>query len=174
MFNKPKAHVIDWKYKWSSGAPCPHVISSGHSTYLVYYALENAPSWDGADTKVIDPDKDEQLPLVLVEFTKCYLYKFGGANDEVFHGLPLWNIGLKPYEAHLVSNSGWIKEEKKIQKVHSCFSDEVWSKKKHYVLLFHDELFECIADGYELEVFKDTFKNVTKTALDRCFGNDND
>ena len=90
----------------------------------------------------------------LIEFLHCYCYKLGGANDEVFSGLPLYNQGLEFYGAHIIHNSNCIESEKKINQVHPYYKEEYWQDRKHYMLLFHGEMFECIAEGYKVEILK--------------------
>lgn len=161
------AILCDWPVKWNKGAPLPHVISSGHKTFLIYYTGEIDPAWDGTYVKIIDPAKEELLLLAVVEFIHCYAYKFGGANDEVIHGHPLWGRGLEPYGAHIIHNSRWIKEEEKINSVHRYYKAERWKKINHYLLLFHDEMFECLAEGFKIETVRDTFKHVLKESNNR-------
>lgn len=158
---------IEWNVKWDTGAPCPYVISAGGRAFLIYYINEIDPNWDGTYTNVIDSSSDDILPLALVEFIRCYSIKFGGANDEVINGHPLWGKGLVPYGAHIIENSEWLKHEMKISSVHSYYNEESWDVKKHIVLLFHDELFECITEDYKIEVIRDSFNNVLKEAQNR-------
>ncbi|MFC4777307.1 hypothetical protein ACFO9Q_10985 [Paenibacillus sp. GCM10023252] len=158
---------IDWEPEWSVGAPIPHVISSGHQSYLIYYIEEESQDWDGINVKVMDSNANEELPIAVVEFKGCYAYKFGGANDEVLYGHPLYKKGLKFYSAHKVINSNWIKAEEKINSVHDYYNPEPWRDRIHYLLLFHDELFECIADGYETSVYRESFKTVLSKVLNK-------
>jgi hypothetical protein len=105
---------------------------------------------------MIDNTSDTTYPLALVEFSGN-TFRFGIANDEVFSGLPLWDKGLEGYAAHTIENSTWIKELKNINKVHHRYNEELWKDKKHYTLLFHDEIFEIIARDYKIETFNTTF-----------------
>jgi hypothetical protein len=167
--NKETVEVLDWKYQWSSGAPLPYVVSSGQKTFLIYFLQENDPNWNGTYVNVIDSASSDKFPLAVIEFLRCYCYKFGGANDEVFSGLPLYNDGLESYGAHIIHNSKWIEAEKKINKVHSYYEEEQWKDKRHYMLLFHDEMYECIAEGYKVETFQDSFENVVMLTTKRLF-----
>ncbi|MEQ8190547.1 MAG: hypothetical protein ABRQ39_21455 [Candidatus Eremiobacterota bacterium] len=161
------AMLCDWPVKWDTGAPLPHVISSGNKTFLIYYTGKIDPEWDGTYVKIIDPAKEELLTIAIVEFIHCYAYKFGGANDEVIHGHPLRGKGLEPYGAHIIHNSRWIKEEVKINSVHRYYKTETWEKINHYLLLFHDEIFECLAEGFKIEIVRDTFEHVLKESINR-------
>lgn len=158
---------IEWEVKWDTSAPCPYVISANGRAFLIYYISESDSNWDETYTNVIDSTSDEVLPLALVEFIRCYAIKFGGANDEVINGHPLWGKGLVPYGAHIIENSEWLKHEMEINSVHSYYNKERWARKKHIVLLFHDELFECITEEYKIEIIRDSFFNVIKEAQNR-------
>ena len=108
----------------------------------------------------------------LIQFSWCYCYKFGGINDEVIHGHPLFEHGLEAYEAHYIENSSWIKEESRINSVHNCHDQSSWDKYKHYIFTFHDEIFECIADGYTVDIFKGRIQAVFDIATKRLFEKD--
>ena len=71
----------------------------------------------------------------------------GSPNDEVLNGHPLWGSGLEGYSAHEVKNSPWIRELMDINRVHDRFRESQWSDDRHFVLTFHDETLECIADA---------------------------
>ncbi len=108
---------------------------------------------------MIDNKSDNTYPLALVEFNGS-TFRFGIANDEVFSGLPLWNKGLEYYRAHIIENSTWIAQLKDINRVHAYYNEERWKTKKHYSLLFHDEIFEVIATEYKIEIFNSTFEQL--------------
>jgi len=160
-----------WEVPWDMGAPLPHVLSSGYKTYLMYLVREPDPNWDGTYVTVVDPTSPEVLPIALVEFIRCYDFKFGGPNDEVMEGHPLHGKGLGSYDAHLIANSHWLAELEQINSVHIFYNPSAWKgpKLKHYMLLFHDEMFECIAEDHKIEVFQGTFELVFEVATRRLF-----
>jgi len=145
------AAEIEWKPAWDVGAPLPHVVSSGGRTLLLYLARISDPAWDGTYVNVIDPASPSGEDLALVEFHGCYAHKFGGPNDEVFHGHPLANRGLVAYRAHAIERSRWIEEQRKINAVHAQYRAESWADMQHYLLAFHDDVFECIARGFSIK-----------------------
>ncbi|MEP7264014.1 MAG: hypothetical protein ABI772_05940 [Bacteroidota bacterium] len=153
------AKVIDRKPEWSTGATLPQVFSNSQNTYLIYLINEVDPDWDGTNPKGVDNTSNKQYHLALVEFDGND-FKFGIANDEVHHGLPLWSKGLKHYCAHLIENSLWIEEKKKINKVHRMYNEDNYKGLQHLLFLFHDELFEIITDKYHIETFRTTFKDL--------------
>jgi len=153
------ARVIEWTPEWDIGAPTPQVFSNGHKTFLIYLINEPEPDWDGTSVTMIDNTSETKYSLALVEF-KGHTFRFGIAGDEVFSGLPLWGKGLKYYAAHIIENSTWITELKSINKVHQYYKEERWNDKKHFALLFHDEIFEIIATDYKVETFNSTFEEL--------------
>ena len=163
------AILIDNLYPWCSGAPLPHVVSGMNKTFLIYYL---ASSFQADAHKIIALDEKSEYITVLIEFNFCYCYKFGGMNDEVFHGHPLYEQGLEGYEAHYIENSSWIKGEMKIQSAHHSHNPNKphWlDNYKHYFFTFHDEVFECIAQGYTVELFRGNIKAVYDIASGRLF-----
>lgn len=167
--NEETAMLLDYPYPCDIGAPLPHVISDGNRTFLIYYINEHHPKWSAADKKIIDLNSGHNDMTALVEFINCYNYKFGGINDEVISGHPLYSHGLEAYEAHEMIHSKWLDEEEKINSIHSNYSHAVWEKRKHYIFTFHDEIFECIAEGYRVEIFKGRIRSVFLEATKRLF-----
>jgi hypothetical protein len=157
---KEYARTIPWSPAWSVGAPMPQVFSNGHTTYLIYYINTPDPNWDGTYVTMINNKSDTTYPLAIVSFTYPHSHRFGIVNDEAAGGHPLADKGLETYAAHIVENSSWIEELKTIHKVHPYYSEMRWLKYKHFLLFFHDEIFEIIAHDYKIEVFHSTFRDV--------------
>ncbi|HYL42233.1 MAG TPA: hypothetical protein VEU97_02505, partial [Ktedonobacteraceae bacterium] len=80
------ALACEWEVAWEPNAPRPHIMASGGKTYLMYI-VEDDSNWDGSS---------DMLTIALVKFIDCYAYTFGGPNDEVLSGHPLWGRGLEP------------------------------------------------------------------------------
>ncbi|PUB27995.1 hypothetical protein C8K30_104451 [Promicromonospora sp. AC04] len=136
---------MDLAAQWDTGAPLPHLVSNGSAAVLICYASTVDPNWDGTYATVVSPT--DPMPAQLLEFTfgHCHATKFGGPNDEVISGHPLFSRGLEPYEPHIVHNSPWIAEEERINSVHPLHQGG-WSQRlKHYFFMFHDETFEALA-----------------------------
>ena len=161
------AQVIEWSPHWSSGAPMPQVFSNGLKTFLIYHIHENDPNWDGSYVTMVDNTSEETYPLALVEFIKPHSHKFGTVNDEAANGHPLFEKGLELYSAHTVENSNWIEELKTIHKVHPYYNEDSWDDQKHFLLFFHDEMFEIIAEGYTIETHFTSFLNLATEAISR-------
>lgn len=147
----------------------PQIFSNGHKIYLVYLVKEDHPNWDGTYVTIVDSKSEAMYPLALVEFISPHTYRFGTVNDEAAHGHPLYGKGLDYYEAHLVENSTWIEELKNIHQVHPGFRESYWTEEKHYLLFFHDALFEIIARGFTIEVYHATFKDLATEVINRLY-----
>jgi len=137
---------------------------------LIYLVSTLDPNWDGTYAQVRDPSVDENEFLAIVSFERCYAYKFGGPNDEVIQGHPLYGRGLVAYHAHQIANSGWIEAEKRINSVHRGFRPETWDNRKHYLLAFHDECFECLAENHSIEVMHATFRQALARVTEYVVG----
>lgn len=58
---------------------------------------------------------------------------------------------MKSSVLYQVINSTWIPEIISVNRIHPDHKDEFFESLKHYLILFHDETFECIADSYEVQ-----------------------
>lgn len=157
---KEYAREIEWIPEWSYGAPLPQIFSNGHKTYLTYFIDTPDPNWDGSYTTMVDNKSDNIFPLAIVTFIRPNSHRFGIVNDEAADGHPLYEKGLRVYSAHIIENSTWIEELKAIHKVHPYYSDKHWTNYKHFLLFFHDEIFEIIAEGYKIETYRSTFRDI--------------
>ena len=131
--------------------PQPPIAPFRSSGARVFSVSEPDPDWDGSYVNVIDPSAADSRPLAVVEFDQCYVYQFGGPNDEVFQGHRLAGRGLWGYGAYLVENSKWIREMMTINSVHRLYDESLWTDYRHYFLAFRDECFECIAINHRVE-----------------------
>ena len=161
------ARVIEWTPSWDFGAPCPQVFTNGLKTFLIYMINEPDPNWDGSYTTQINPNSETTYPLALVEFIYAHSHRFGIVNDEAADGHPLYDKGLETYAAHIIENSKWIAELKQIHKVHPQYSELRWLKLNHYLLFFHDDMFEVVAHDYKSELYNSTFKDLAIEVVKR-------
>jgi hypothetical protein len=167
IFNREKAEKIPFNPKWSGGAPLPHLLQSEYRAFLTYYINTTDPNWDGTYVTAKDPSSSEKDNIAVVEWKRCRGAMLGGLNDEAISGHRLYNKGLSKggYDAFIVKNSKWIEELRKGNSVHSQHKDELFSKLNHYILLFHDTTFECLAESFEIEILNDSMPEVLKTVI---------
>jgi len=143
----------------SIGAPIPVVLSDEFVTVVAFY-LQNTPDdWDGTSVRIVSKETEDE-PLALFRFSFCYASIFGAPNDEAFAGHPLADRGLEPYGAFVIENSSWIRQLERMNSVHPFHKPERFWALKHYVLSFHDSTFECVADGYTVELHDSSINNI--------------
>jgi len=134
-----RAIPIDLGIKWTAGAPVPTVLADEDNTYLVFDLC--GTDLQGGQTGVIT-------------WTGLSAFMFGFPNDEAQHGHRLWrsNGEVPPYyEAVEVVDSTWLAELIETERSHPNAPAQPFASSRHFVLLFHDSTFECIATGYRVE-----------------------
>ncbi|GAC1591957.1 MAG: hypothetical protein NVS3B21_11020 [Acidimicrobiales bacterium] len=118
--------------RWSSGAPEPILIATGWRTLVAIY--------------LASPAVQNDMEVQVAEFVSCSAVRFGFPNDEVLTGHPLWGHGLEFYATHEVEDSSWLHDLRSIESVHPRAADTPFWDQKHFVLTFHDNTLEAIAD----------------------------
>jgi hypothetical protein len=141
------AEVIDIGGLWDVGAPMPHVIAGSHSAFIVTFARDVDPDWDGTSVTVRSPSAEDAEPLLVIEIARCHDIRFGGPNDEAIHGHPLHGRGLVGFQANEVHNSEWLASAIQVNSVHPYHSDAPFRRLHHYVLPFHDETVEALGES---------------------------
>lgn len=150
--NEEHAVPIDFPVQWDVGAPLPQLLVNDFRALLLFRVKGPDPNWDGSYATVKGPPSEQTESLALVEFKGCTSAKLGSPNDEALDGHPLAGKGLEAYTAQLVKRSRWLAELQKINSVHSNYRRDAWQHRNHYVLWFHDKTFECIAEGFTVEL----------------------
>lgn len=158
---RPAAIPIPWEPCWSPGAPLPHVIASDCDAMLAYLVHEPDPAWDGTYAVMVGPDSQDEL-IAVVTVKNCYGFRFGGPNDEVFAGHPLAHSGFVGYGAFRVENSDWKATERRTNAVHPQFNPAKWESVSHYLLAFHDSVFECICEGFDISTKRASLHEVMR------------
>ena len=167
LHNEEEAAIpIPNTYPQCSGAPIPLVLSNGYKTLLLFYIGTSNPNWSKKANKIKILNENSKDYIALICFDLCRSFKYGGVNDEALHGHPLYDRGLVGYEMHEVKNSSWISELKKMNSVHDCYDEKHWASAKHIIFTFHDDIFECVADNYSVQVYKGNQSEVYKIACE--------
>lgn len=156
------AVACDWPYPWDAGDPSPYAFSTGLRTYLIYKVREGELN-EVSPYRISESTIDEPA-IALTEFSHCYASQLSDINEEVLTGHLLYGKGLDFYGAHEVIHSQWLAEVQRINMVHEHYNPRYWEKFKHYLLVFHDNIFECLAEGYTVEVLQDSLVHVTEIA----------
>jgi hypothetical protein len=164
------AENIDFPVKWDAGAPMPHLFVNDYRALLAFLVHEPDPNWDGTYVTLKSPASEDADPLALVEFEHCVSAKLGAPNDEVFNGHPLNGKGLEAYGVQRVVNSRWLKELEAINSVHHMYRPESWRDLTHYIFWFHDKTFECVAQSFHVETYREPMKALLARMVDRLVG----
>jgi hypothetical protein len=112
------------------GAPEPVVVSDESSILLAYRTAEEL--------------------FVVVQFPDFAAYLFGEPNDEAISGHPLADRGLEPYGCYVVEDSSWIRSLERQNSVHPRHDPKRYRQFRHFVVAFHDSMFECIATAAQV------------------------
>jgi hypothetical protein len=120
------------------------VLLSGLRTFVAFYRSVHDPVVGGTNPRARGLQADHRIGVV--EFKRVTSIKVGSPNDEVLRGHPLWGSGLKFYSAHEIENSPWITELMEVDRAHERFDESPWHGRHHFLLTFHDETLECVAN----------------------------
>jgi hypothetical protein len=54
-----------------------------------------------------------------------------------------------------------------INSVHRCYAPHLWRRRNHYVLWFHDTTFECVAESFQVEIFRESMADLVARVCQR-------
>lgn len=135
----------------------PLLLATDRSTFLTFNAVRKVGQWW------------EDAGKALVEFTHCSCVQFGYPNDEALPGHPLYAAGVQSYGIYEVLNSSWhqrLINQNRVSFPHADYSKAI---SRHFVIVFHDSTFECLASDIRLELtqepFQQTFDRIAKIVL---------
>ena len=170
---KERAVEIDIGFKPEAAVPFPVLMQTEIRTLMSFGgwdARKNAPT-------VSEDGKPYELhgstgwlhAVGTIEFRLCLVTKFGYPNDEALVGHPLGGAGLDPYAVHQVKNSTWIAALKAQNRV-AFPADQSWvGDQKHFIITFHDSVFECLAMDLDLEISHKVGAEIDKELLLRLY-----
>jgi hypothetical protein len=117
--------------RMDAGSPRPAIAATDDALSLVYSG----------------PD-EERIRITFVEALVRY---FGPPNDETLHAHPMAAFGLRQHRAFEVRHSRWIEELRTMNRVHPHHDDARFDRLRHFTWTFHDNTFECLAEGFVVE-----------------------
>jgi hypothetical protein len=85
-----------------------------------------------------------------IRFKGVSTLSFGWPNDEALHGHRLWGRGLQHYAIQEVHGSDWIEELERRNAVHRRHRPGAYRSKRHIIITFKEDTFECVCDEMEL------------------------
>jgi hypothetical protein len=129
------------------------LVKTEQSTFLTFNAMKQSSRvhprggyyWENAGTAVC-------------EFRLCAITKFGYPNDEAWSGIP--RTRGKSYGVFEVLNSTWKAEIDRLNRYSFPNPKSEYPRGRHFLFLFHDSSFECIADDLKLELFREPYDRI--------------
>jgi hypothetical protein len=134
------------------------LVQTERSTFLTFNAMKK--------TNRLSPSGRyyrENAGTAVVEFTFCTVTKFGYPNDEAWDSIPRTK-GLS-YGIFEVENSEWKLQLSQLNR-HSFPNTKEWSG-RHFLFLFHDSSFECIAKDMNLDIMTEPYAEVFQKITNR-------
>ncbi|NIG55010.1 hypothetical protein [Chitinophaga sp. Cy-1792] len=143
---------IEGAFTMDCGAPMPIILSGDNELIVAFFSLNE---------DLAAPDEH-----VVIKFKRCIKYIFGTPGNETLHGHPYYKLGLRSCSFYQLKGSDLIQETDRIESVHPAYKPGVPGNQKHYILTFHDNMFECIAAGYEVLTKNEDYYNQALTLLE--------
>jgi len=154
LMDGEEVRPLDLGMRWDVGAPLPFLLQNEKRAFLAFYLNAADPTWDGTTVEVVDPAAARPAPIGIIAWQGCWGAVLGPPNDEVIKGHRLWRHGLKdikPYGAAEVLNSAWIADLERVNRVHPHHNPARFAALHHYILMFHDSTFECLAEKHSVQ-----------------------
>lgn len=121
--------------------PEPVVMSSDTELYVAFFAY-----------RLVDEehDKTSEEEIIVIKFQRPFKHTFGLPSNETIGTHPCYPLGLSYCAFYEVKNSYMLRELEAIQKSHDRFNPDDFKKFRHFILTFHDNTFECVAEDFQL------------------------
>ena len=116
-------------FEMDAGAPSPIILSNDNELLVSFYGNK--------DSDIGEPHQRNTVydtGIFILKFKSFLKYSFGLPSNETIQGHPYFKLGLSSYS----------------ERSHPYYNPEKWKEYKHYILTFHDNMFECVAEGFEV------------------------
>lgn len=151
-------------FEMDFGSPSPVILSNDNELFVSFYADKN----DGLDTP-IERNTIYDTGIIVLKFKDFLKYTFGLPSNETIQGHPYYKLGMRACALYELKQSDLICHLQNIEKVHPYYNPEKWNEYKHYVLTFHDNMFECVAKGFEISEENKSIYYETEAILKELF-----
>ena len=147
-------------FEMDYGSPSPTIVSNDNELFVAFYA-------DKVNTSPIPQERNiiYDIGIFALKFKHYLKYTFGQPGNETIQGHPYSKLGMESYSFYELENSDFIKSLQNIDKLHPSYNSEKWKAYKHFILTFHDNMFECIAKGFEIREENTSLYNQATTML---------
>ena len=147
-------------FEMDYGSPSPTIISNDSELFIAFYA-------DKKSTSSVPEERNTiyDTGIFALRFKAYLKYIFGLPGNETIQGHPYSKLGMKSFSFYELRNSDLIKSLQEVDKIHPYHNPEKWDTYKHYILTFHDNMFECIAQNFEIREENISLYNQAMTML---------
>jgi hypothetical protein len=147
-----KVHPIDIGFVPEAAVSGAILLQSEYSTYLIF----NAMTPMAGSERLVDAGR------AVCEFVGCTITKFGYPNDEAWGAIPRTK-GLA-YDICEVTDSEWRQEITDLNR--HAFPNTPESSQRHFLILFHDSSFECLANEMRWELTSEPLTTILSRLSD--------
>lgn len=166
MRNDPAVKKVNEIPDCAGGAPEPFILCDEQDVDVIYrIATADYDKFSDSCEAVFGDDGELYVSLT---FKSCLQHKFGYPNEEAIEGHPKFAAGLRIYSCFKLEASDWLTELEIQNRVHPLHQKDLFSKYRHFIFPFHDTTFECLAQAYEVKVYKGWHHQVMLERL-KCF-----
>lgn len=148
-------------FQMDCGAPSPLIMSSDRDLILLF--LPDLYEEDGHPQEF---DVRDLTLTIALKFKYCMKYSFGTPSNELLYYHPYRKMGIESCAFYEVKDSPMIEELRNLAKNHQYYSDNSWKEYKHFVITFHDDMFECIAKSYAVRMTNISLHKKTEDYMD--------
>ncbi len=132
-------------FEMDTGAASPTVLSNDNELFVIFYGDAPRQSDFPQERNTV-----YDTGVFVLKFINCLKQTFGMPGDETLRGYRYYALGMRPYSFYELNGSDWIEELRSIDRAHPRFNPDKWTHYKHYIITFHDSMFECVAQGFEI------------------------
>lgn len=132
-------------FEMDLGSPSPLILSNENELFVTFY-------FDGQVFSKIPQERNTiyDTGVIVLKFRNYLKYTFGMPGEETIQGHPYSKLGMQSYSFYELEGSDLIERLQSIEEVHPEYDSAKWQQYKHHILTFHDNMFECVSQGFEL------------------------
>lgn len=132
-------------FEMDCGSPSPMIVSNDSELFIAFYSYKQSTTLEPQERNTV-----YDTGIFALNFKSYLKYSFGLPSNETIEGHPYYKLGIKSFAFYELKGSDLIKQLEDIEKVHPYYTPDKWTDYKHYILTFHDNMFECVAKGFEI------------------------
>lgn len=144
------------------GAPCPLLITDATNLRLIFFADEET---EGLRQRNNLYDQG----IIEISFKTHRFFSFGPPNDEALNSHPYYELGLKSYSFYELLDSDLIAKIATYGRYHPYYNPNSYEKSHHYIITFKEQLFECVAKGFEVSKYQEPIYDQGLKTLNRIY-----